>query len=703
MAVQETVVASLLNSARPGLEAGWEMRETGSGELSVRNLRLGKYVVLPVEAADLLPLLDSTRSLNEVAAALLEKTGRVRHHMILDTVVRMRAAGLLTPLEPEIDKFLAAQVPARSGAQKFLGLLRSLAGIKLFVPFRITPPGALLGPGNPATWIACVLVFLLYPLALIPYFKWGMSVRGAAAIFGQQPVANLLLTFLGLLCVASFKEVVQVFGLLFQGRTVSGFGIRVRMGLPHLAVNHIDDHMLDRRERRLYYAGNLAMLCLASLVLSSLHHLTDAPAFFYLGFGAHLAVLLDVSPLWASDFSNLLQEVLGSRRLRRSSNRYLLKKLWKNVVKRAHMGREEVTMMVFASLWILYLFVAAMVLGWLAPNTVDALSSALLSPRTPVVQTVLAIILTVYLWLALLFFAAAIVTAVLAALAQLASAGRGSSKPFEVQKAESLEVAALADELRAIAPFERMPRELVEETLANGRVEKYRSGATIIQQGEAGDTCYVVRSGTGSVVKEDASGARAEVAKVAPGELFGEVALLFDSPRTASVVAGSDVEVIAIDRETFGKLVEQGGYDSEQIMRQVRVHLFLKEIELLRGLSSSGMASLMKALELIRPKAGEDVVKAGDSGDTMYVIYEGSCEVVTADGQRVATLKDGDYFGEIALVTGATRSATVRCIEDSVLVELPARLYQDVIVREFATGVLLDQEVDARLETLSLT
>jgi len=700
MASNEKVIASLLNSARPAFVEGWTARDTGCGELTVRNARLKRYATLPIEALGLLEFLDGSRTLNQVAGALLEKAGRVRHHLILDAVARLYAAGLLEPLDDEIAGLLSAQT-ARTTSQRFLGFIRAASSHGIFLPVRMTFSRAWLKPGNVMVRLLLGLFVVLYPLSLVPYLRWIASARAAVSVFGAHPVSALMSVLLGLVVAMSVIGAARTLLLLGLGRTVYGFGLRLTVGVPNLSADHRDEIMLNNAERLAYRAGVLAILCLAALAFSVAQLMAGSSTLFYIGFGIQLALLADLSPLWPGDFCHLLEEALSSRRLRRSSKHYVVRKLWRNLVKKGG-GRQELILMLFGSAWILYLFIAAVILAWLAPGTIDAVTSVMLSPVCGMGELVLALLAALYLWVALLFFTVAIFAAFATAVAQLLSPGRGRDKPFEVQQVESMSLESLADELNAIPPFSGFSLELVMETLSGGRLEKYRAGRSIIRQGEPGDTCYVLRSGLCRVLVEGPSGLEREAAVLGPGHLFGEVALLSSSARTASVVAAADASVIAIDGETFLALVEGAGQDKALVMEQVRVHLFLKEIELLRGISSSGMAALMKSYRLVRPKRGECVVNAGDAGDAMFVIFKGSCRVADADGAEVAVLGEGDYFGEIALVTGAVRSATVSCLEDSVLVELPAELYQDVIVKEFATGVLLDREVEARLEDLSL-
>lgn len=701
MSSQEKIVSSLLNTARPRLKAGWESADVGSGELAVRNVDLRKYVILPLEAQPLLPLLDGSRSLNDVAAELLRRTGRVRHQMILDAVARLRASGMLEPLEGQVDEFLLSQFRVK-GSRKLLRFIGGVAYLRILVPFRFQGK-AVLSPASKGVRYTSLAILLLYLSSLVPMLQWAFGRAADHRMFGAAPVAAMGLIIVGMLLAISVKEVLKFALLLLMSRVVHGKGVAFTLGLPHIAVDSSDGVMLNREGRITYRAWNLAAICLVPLVASICYWVDGGTKWLHLALGGHLALLFSLSPLWHSDFSVWLEEVLGSRSLRRSSRKYLLKKLWHNVFQKGSLGNQELQMMVFASAWILYLFLAAAVLGWLAPGTVDAISSALLSPATPVIQLVLAVVIAVYLWLALLFFFLGIVAALLALLAQLASSGKKRDKPIEVRQAESLDLHEVAEELKSVPPFSGFPADFVVETLRGGRVETYRAGNAIVQQGEPGDSCYVLRTGECAVILEEASGEKREFARLHPGHLFGEIALLTSEPRQASVVVTADCEVIAIDRASFMELVEKGGHDAENIIENVRIHLFLKGIELLRGVSATGMAELMKSFTMVKKTAGEDVIRAGDVGDTMYVIYKGTCDVIGGEGTAVAELQDGDYFGEIALVTGSKRSATVRARVDSVLVELPAQVYQDVIVREFSTGVLLDQEVESRLEELSLT
>ena len=84
---------------------------------------------------------------------------------------------------------------------------------------------------------------------------------------------------------------------------------------------------------------------------------------------------------------------------------------------------------------------------------------------------------------------------------------------------------------------------------------KYKKGEFVFRQGEIGDRVYVVESGEVEVVREDSDRGDAVVARLGKGEYFGEMALLSDAPRNASVRAVTDeVVTLAIERRDFQSL-----------------------------------------------------------------------------------------------------------------------------------------------------
>jgi cAMP-dependent protein kinase regulator len=105
-------------------------------------------------------------------------------------------------------------------------------------------------------------------------------------------------------------------------------------------------------------------------------------------------------------------------------------------------------------------------------------------------------------------------------------------------------------ELRELPSFAHLEADELSELLEHGEWVNFGPGETIIEQGEPGDDFYAVKSGKLEVIRDGQ-----EVASLGPGSYFGEVALLLDTPRTATVVTVTPVRAFRLDREGFDRFL----------------------------------------------------------------------------------------------------------------------------------------------------
>ena len=204
----------------------------------------------------------------------------------------------------------------------------------------------------------------------------------------------------------------------------------------------------------------------------------------------------------------------------------------------------------------------------------------------------------------------------------------------------------------------------VAELLETAPSRTFRQGEIIIQQGDTATAFYIVERGIVSVSKDGKV-----VARLAPGQYFGEVGLLHGVPRTATVTAqSSTVQVLELTRERFLDLVENSDLISGEmaaIARKRTAHNILRDA--LPGISADALARLFPEFSTERMEAGATVIREGDTADRFYVIVEG-CAVVArrAAGsyEELARLGPGEYFGEMGMITGQPRNATVRISDE---------------------------------------
>jgi CRP-like cAMP-binding protein len=167
------------------------------------------------------------------------------------------------------------------------------------------------------------------------------------------------------------------------------------------------------------------------------------------------------------------------------------------------------------------------------------------------------------------------------------------------------------------------------------------------------------------VGKLTADGVAVPLAHLGPGDYFGEAALVARVPRTASVVAESDVELLTLDAGHFRRWVGGRLDVAAAVRRSLAERDTLLLFPILRGLGPADLDRLAARLVVTRHSAGDAIVRQGEPGEHFYLIADGRVEVVREDegrATRLAELGAGDYFGEMALLHKAPRSATVRAL-----------------------------------------
>ncbi|KAI7851072.1 cyclic nucleotide-binding-like protein [Circinella umbellata] len=176
----------------------------------------------------------------------------------------------------------------------------------------------------------------------------------------------------------------------------------------------------------------------------------------------------------------------------------------------------------------------------------------------------------------------------------------------------------------------------------------------VIEQGGVGDYFYVVESGTfDCFITKNNQEEAVKVTSYEAGGSFGELALMYNAPRAATIIATSDAVLWALDRITFRTIL------MENTSRKRRLYeSFLRDVPLLKSLEPYERHKVADALESVYFNDGEEVVIQGDIGDRFYMIESGDA-VVYKDGSEVNQLARAAYFGELALLNDSPRAATV--------------------------------------------
>jgi cAMP-dependent protein kinase regulator len=187
------------------------------------------------------------------------------------------------------------------------------------------------------------------------------------------------------------------------------------------------------------------------------------------------------------------------------------------------------------------------------------------------------------------------------------------------------------------------------------------SGETVIKQGETGDAMWIVESGAFYIFvnKTQTPGLGDKVFTAGSGAMFGELALMYNAPRAATVVASEAGRVWGLDAVSF-KMMIVTAEDS----KKKRYESFLGKVSILADLDAYERASLSDVIDVAEFESGEVVMKQGDAGNNFYILESGDAKAcISIDGQAEVLAKHytqaGEYFGELALLLASPRKATV--------------------------------------------
>ncbi|CAH8867899.1 unnamed protein product [Trichobilharzia szidati] len=189
-------------------------------------------------------------------------------------------------------------------------------------------------------------------------------------------------------------------------------------------------------------------------------------------------------------------------------------------------------------------------------------------------------------------------------------------------------------------------------------------GDVIIQQGDEGDNFYIIDQGEVDIFLNNEYSST-----IGEGGSFGELALIYGTPRAATVKAKTEVKLWGIDRDSYRRILM-----GSTIRRRKMYQEFLCRVPILDNLDKWERLTVADALEPVRFEDGEVVVRQGEHGDDFFIITEGTAAVLQKPSEsgeqvEVGKLRPSDYFGEIALLLDRPRAATVvaqgplRCVK----------------------------------------
>lgn len=214
--------------------------------------------------------------------------------------------------------------------------------------------------------------------------------------------------------------------------------------------------------------------------------------------------------------------------------------------------------------------------------------------------------------------------------------------------------------VRDIFLFRALDKKQIDDVIDAMFCRKVVAGDVIIEQGDDGDNFYVIENGDYDIMVN-----KNKVGDYKSKGSFGELALMYNMPRAATITASTQGKLWALDRLTFKRIVLKSAFEKRKMYESL-----LDNMPIFKSLTPYERMNVADALFSKTYNEGDVIISQGDSeANCMYFIESGQVKIVREQDGQVKELKvcePGQYFGELALLTKKPRAATALALTNIV-------------------------------------
>ncbi|WP_338646184.1 cyclic nucleotide-binding domain-containing protein [Novosphingobium olei] len=249
-----------------------------------------------------------------------------------------------------------------------------------------------------------------------------------------------------------------------------------------------------------------------------------------------------------------------------------------------------------------------------------------------------------------------------------------------------------------VSILEGMTTLQLREFMLDSDAHFYSAGATVFEKNDPGSSLFAIADGSVNVRLDpnDAS----KVVPIPQGSIFGEVGLISGRRRGATIVAAEDCICVEISRNAALKLQSQVPTAKRAIERISIERQLLQMFG--SGLTKEDVAEVVQTAKIMSVRAGDAIIKEGDDDKDIYVIRVGSMIVEKEVGGKpvfLSYLPAGSYVGEMALIDGGQRTATVRAAIKSEVIKVDGEAFGRVLAAKPALLERARKDMEVRRRT----
>jgi len=259
------------------------------------------------------------------------------------------------------------------------------------------------------------------------------------------------------------------------------------------------------------------------------------------------------------------------------------------------------------------------------------------------------------------------------------------------------------EKLSPIPLFSDLPEDAFAQLLGDLKLKRFSRDGVILREGDPGKSFFLLARGNVEVSKK-VSGEDLVLARLSDGSVFGEMALVSNEPRSATVRALSHVDLLQLDRsdlEKEARQVESIGLALKKFTRSRMLSNLMALSHVFRALPHEERHAVLDSFISMSVKKGQVIIEEGRKGIGLFVVLRGEAEVKKREGDTLvplALLREGDVFGEISLIKDIPTTATVIAGKDGEFLFLSRKEFENRVRRNPELWRTLSEISEERLK-----
>jgi CRP-like cAMP-binding protein/Zn-dependent protease len=628
--------------------------------------------------AELLDLMDGTRTVEDIVVERLHATGEFDFSGIADIVTTLYQGNILEQRYVDSVESVKKALEGSTIRRKLRNFARTLT-IEWSGPHKVVKWFY----DHGIRWVMTPVGLVLSgAIALTGFVAFLVVVHDKSFVFGGSALALEGLIILVLNYFLTFShEMGHAVVLVRNGRRIKAAGFQIYFGSPAWFVDSSDGLMMERTQRIAQsLAGpftELILAGLASIAIFLFPHMRLGHVLYKFVVLNYFLVFLNLIPLLELDGYHVLAELMEMPELRSRSLTFVRHDLIRKLRTREPFTTADAGFALYGIVGVAFTVFSFILGGLYWKQLFGGFVSALW--RHGLATRLILLVLG-------LFIGGPLIRGLISLSRLLVRRVRGYYRALRFRFETSWRIEA-AELIEALPMFDDVPEETLSDLAGRVRLRSFSPGQTVVRQGQRGEAFFVVRSGRLEVFETDfRTGGENSLRILGRGESFGELAIAEATPRTASVRALEPSELFEIDKSTFQRLLAKMATvpHFEPSLQNIAE---LGDLETFNHLEPDDLAELLRYGEWTTFKPGETIVRQGEKADAFFAVKSGQVDILK-NRRLLTTLGPGAHFGEIALLLHTERSATVRARTAVRAYRLERKGFDRILKDAFKKGTL---------------